>query len=447
MSFAEQKNEIRSRIFSALNAACGALSVSFPRLPTTAFETLAASPDSGLRFFFENKKKDVAVAAFSSAVPDKVFPRAHFRELEKFFPRNRTEISVAADSAYVPAPKIFAVGNFENPDEVFATLPVWQLSREGNFSRLCAHVFVEPADAERTTDALVEEFFHFKKIAETPIAPRAHPPLVPLGEVGGDCYSTHGAADALAEIAAGNFEKIVLARAKDFSVSGTQNFFTGAVLPALRERFLKSGCTIFFVADGVRECVGASPETLARVVGNTLETEALAGTAAANASPDEFLRDEKEAREHRLVLDFIVKKLRALGVDPCFSESPETLLLPNVRHLRTPIFAEISDEKIGIGDIVAALHPTPAMCGVPADAARRFIAKTEPFRRGIFSSPVGFVEAGGNGFFAVAIRCAEIFEKKIRLYGASGIVRGSRSEKESAEIDAKISAMTEIFAR
>lgn len=447
MSFAEQKNEIRSRIFPALNASRGALSVSFPRLPATAFETLAASPDSGLRFFFENEKKGVAVAAFSSSVPDNVFPRAHFRELKKKFPRKRTEISVADDGARVPAPKIFAVGNFENPDEVFATLPVWQLSREGNFSRLCAHVFVEPADAARTADTLVEEFFHFKKIAETPIAPCALPSLVSLGEVGGDRYSTRGVADSLAEIDAGNFEKIVLARAKDFSVSETKNFFAGAVIPALRERFFKSECTIFFVADGTRECVGASPETLARVVGSALETEALAGTAAANASPDEFLRDEKESREHRFVLDFIVEKLRALGLAPRFSASPETLLLPNVRHLRTPIFAEIPDGKIGIGDVVAALHPTPAMCGIPADAARRFIAKTEPFRRGIFSSPVGFIEAGGNGFFAVAIRCAEIFEKKIRLYGASGIVRGSRPEKESAEIDAKISAMTEIFAR
>lgn len=451
--------DLRSRILSALNAATTRnaqfLSLAFPRLPSAAFEALTCAPNSELRFFFENAERGIAVAAFSSAhVAETTFPPTSFSELENLFPKKRFAVSLDADPlASVPAPKIFVVGNFENAEKNFAIIPVWQISREENFSQISAHIALGQEPAERLANALAEDFSHFKKLAETPHAPEPAPTVLATGEVCGDWYFSRGVPAAMEKIDAGEFQKIVLARAKDFLISDEKNFPAGTLISSLRNRFLSSACTIFFANDGKEKSIaGGSPEVLARLTGTRFETEALAGTASANAHAEDFLSDEKELREHRFVVDFIEEKLRALGLSPQIRREPETRKLPNVIHLRTPISAEIptknsdkNSKKPTIGEIVAALHPTPAMCGVPAEASKRFIAENEPFPRGAFSSPVGFVDSNGDGFFAVAIRCAIFHGKKIRLFAGAGLVRGSRAAKEASEIDAKISALRSIL--
>jgi len=452
-------SELRSRLFSAINAAISSnakmLSVAFPRLPLVSFENLTLAPNSGLKFFFENAEKKIAVAAFSSKkISELTFPPTDFQDLENLFLKNRETFSLEkSDEESVPAPKIFVIGNFENSEKNSAELPVWQISREENFSKISAHVVLDLAPAEKIADALTEEFLHLKKITETPFAPEPAPKVLPSGEVGDDWYFSRGATDALKKIATGEIQKIVLARAKDFSISNEEKFPAGTFLDSLRERFLSSACTIFFAKnDAGTSVAGSSPETLAQLFGTHFETEALAGTAATSALAEDFLHDEKERREHRFVVDFIEEKLRKLGLFPQFPSEPETLVLPNVVHLRTPISAEIplkklggNEKKIRLGEIVAALHPTPAMCGVPAESARQFIAKTEPFPRGVFSAPIGFVDANGDGFFAVAIRCAIFSGKTIRLFAGSGLVRGSHVESEAHEIDVKISALRSIL--
>jgi len=451
-------SELRSRLFSTINAAISRdakmLSIAFPRLPSVAFENLALSKNSGLKFFFENSEKKIAVAALSSKnIPEPAFSPTNFREVENLFFKNHETFSLEkSDENSVPAPKIFVVGNFENSEKNSTALPVWQISREENFSKISAHVALELASAEKIADALVEDFLYLKKITETPFVPEPAPKVLPEGEIGGGWYFSRGAPSALKKIDAGEIQKIVLARAKDFSIFDEKKCPVGTLLDALRKRFLSSACTIFFAKnDAGTSVAGSSPETLAQLFGAHFETEALAGTATNSALAEDFLHDEKERREHRFVVDFIEEKLRKLGLSPQFPNEPRTLVLPNVVHLRTPISAEIpkklgvNEKKIRLGEVVAALHPTPAMCGVPAELARQFIAKTEPFPRGIFSAPIGFIDANGNGFFAVAIRCAIFSGKTIRLFAGSGLVRGSRVESEANEIDVKISALRSLL--
>lgn len=464
------RSEIAARLEDMRKRGAGTmLSVAFPRLPARAFADVALSPEAGLLFFFENAKFGVAEAAFSlGADTTEFFRNVRLRDLEKLLPERREEISAetpdgARDgkSAAVPAPKIFAAGTFSDPAGTLAAIPRWQMSREADSTRIAAHVFPSDESPETAADKIVAEFLRVRRLAGTP--PRLSPlPEIPREEeVGGNWYAADGgAAKALRAIESEAFRKIVLARAKDFFYADARAFPAETLLAALRERFLGSGCTVYFArtdADGeARKFLGATPETLVRARRGRLETEAVAGTAPTaaaeradasrgNVPPEaKLLSDEKELREHRFVVEDIAAKLRALGAEPRFPDAPQVLRLPNVRHLRTPISARVP-ATLTPGALAEALHPTPAMCGVPAKDAEKFIRETEPFPRGNFAAPIGFADSDGNGFFAVAIRCAEISPEKIRLFAASGLVGGSVPAKESAEIDAKFSAVASIL--
>lgn len=455
------RSEIAAGLEKMRERGSDAFSVAFPRLPADAFANIALSPESGLEFFFENAKIGIAQAAFSlGADTTKLSRNVRFRELEKLLPETRVRTSASAGAAEnpdVPAPKIFAAGTFSDSPAAgtLAAIPRWQMSREADATRLAAHIFPSDEAPEETAEKIIEEFLRIRNLAGTPPHFSPLPEILREEEVGGNWYADGGAAKTVKAIEAGEFRKIVLARAKDFFCENARAFPAETLLAALRERFLDSGCTVYFARtaeDGsaARKFLGATPEMLVRTHSGQLETEAVAGTLSANGfggnvPPDaQLLSDEKELREHRFVVEDIAAKLRARGADPHFPDTPQVLRLPNVRHLRTPISARFP-AKLNPGTLVEALHPTPAMCGVPAKKAEKFIRETEPFPRGNFSAPIGFSDSDGNGFFAVAIRCAEISPEKIRLFAASGLVSGSVPAKEFAEIDSKFSAVAALL--
>ena len=454
---ATPSTETLARLYSALEQAhangADMLSVVFPCLPVSAFDALARTTPVRTSFCFENEKKELAEAGldFRDAFPR--YEHFSFDTIEDLIPSNREVLFLNAESQHLsPAPKIFVTGTFDDSVAPFAAIPTWQLSRSATATRICAHISLKSAKIPSPREIL-SEYEQLKAAPETASGKMCLPEIQTATEVGGNTYATR-AACAIEKIESGAFEKIVLARAKDFTFSANGEFPAGALYSALRERFLQSGCTIFSARRSAQnpheKIIGATPELLVRIQNRKLETEDLAGTVTHDPkTPDacaaQLLNDDKERREHRLVVDFITEKLRTRGLTPDFPEIPEILRLPNVFHLHTPIEARIAPDKISIGQIVSALHPTPAMCGVPAASAKQFISATEPFPRENFSAPVGFVDADGNGFFAVAIRCAKIFENKIRLYAGSGLVKGSRPQKEYHEIEAKISALLSVF--
>lgn len=430
-----------------------ALSVGFPAMPASAFANIALSPESGLLFFFENTRKNIAEAALSfGAGKPKFFRNVRLSALEKLLPKIRVPAAPAdADELPRVAPKIFVAGTFSGTAGTLAAIPRWQMTRIGRRTFLSANVFPAEESPDEISDRLAEEYLRLFRLAGTPPKLTPLPEILREEEVGGNWYADGGAAKAVEAIEAGKFRKIVLARAKDFFVENARGFPAETLLAALRKRFLDSGCTVYFArtqADGAGEkFVGATPEMLLCADGLKLETEAVAGTAAtaARGNADALLSDEKELREHRLVVEDIAEKLRSLGASPRVPETPQLLRLPNVCHLRTPIEAEFPFSDGNLGKIVETLHPTPAMCGVPAHEAEKFIRETEPFPRENFSAPIGFLDKTRRGFFAVGIRCAKISSEKIRLFAASGLVAGSVPAKEFSEIDSKFSALAEIL--
>jgi menaquinone-specific isochorismate synthase len=152
----------------------------------------------------------------------------------------------------------------------------------------------------------------------------------------------------------------------------------------------------------------------------------------------------KEQLEHRLVVDSLASTFRELCADFSQDSSPSVLKLSRVQHLRTAFSGQLND---GVGDdsILRAFHPTPATCGSPCTAAARFISENEPFDRGWYAGPLGFVSRD-EAEFAVAIRSMLWLGRKTHVYAGAGIVDGSESEREWNELEDKIAGVLHLLA-
>jgi menaquinone-specific isochorismate synthase len=191
-----------------------------------------------------------------------------------------------------------------------------------------------------------------------------------------------------------------------------------------------------------------SPTAAARV---SLKTEALAGSAPRGATASEdaafaaaLQGEEKEQREHRQVLDFLARELAALGLKPEFSDRPGVRRFANVQHLHTPVLAALP-AGIRLLDVLARLHPTPAVGGVPRDRALALIRDLETVPRGLYAGAIGWIDAVGHGEFFVGLRSALIDGPRARLYAGAGIVAGSSPEKELIETEMKFQVMEEAL--
>ncbi|OJT17656.1 isochorismate synthase [Archangium sp. Cb G35] len=240
---------------------------------------------------------------------------------------------------------------------------------------------------------------------------------------------------AVETINAGGLQKVVLARAVE--VEGESSFDRVEVLARLREQNPRCATFLFRAPDGAA-FVGATPETLCRVEGRHLETEALAGSAAP-ALAGTLGGSDKDCREHEAVVRYILRALKPLTEQLDADAEPALLTLKNVVHLRTGIRAELR-EGVGVAELVAALHPTPAVGGTPRERALEFLVEHEALDRGWYAGPVGWV-GPGRAHQMVALRSARIKGSQARLFVGAGIVAGSSAEAEWRETEMKSLAM------
>jgi menaquinone-specific isochorismate synthase len=187
---------------------------------------------------------------------------------------------------------------------------------------------------------------------------------------------------------------------------------------------------------------GATPERLVSVRGRTVETDALAGTTGRGetSEEDEWLAaeladDSKNSHEHDLVADTIKQQLAPFAAS--VSAGPRRIRkLATVQHLWTPITATL-DRAEHVLSLVEALHPTPAVGGLPPERALETIRETEPFDRGWYAAPIGWVDAAGYGTFAVALRSAVTRGDTATLFAGVGIVSDSDPDREWDEVQLK----------
>jgi isochorismate synthase len=247
----------------------------------------------------------------------------------------------------------------------------------------------------------------------------------------------------LASVEAGEVEKVVQART--VRAIADRPFAVGAVLRALAERNPRA--TIFAAGRNETCFLGATPERLVSLSDGRAKIDCLAGTirlpgdaSEAEALADTILHDSKELHEHEVVARAIRESLAPVCASVEAPERPSIKRTADVQHLHTPITAT-TKPGVELFDLVERLHPTPAMGGYPREAAVAKIGELESFDRGWYASPVGWVDAAGNGDFAVAIRSALIEGNRARLYAGNGIVEGSDPAKEFEETELKLRAM------
>ena len=239
-------------------------------------------------------------------------------------------------------------------------------------------------------------------------------------------------------IRANDLRKVVLATAMDVTLCEPID------IPAVLERLRRTypSCYRFLVQpDGNGSFFGPPPERLVRKRGRTVLTEALAGSVPRGSTPEEdddharsLFEDRKLQHEQELVADAIADALGPFG-DLTVGEQT-VRKLTNIQHLHTPIDLDLQVDA-HVLDLVEALHPTPAVGGLPQSTAMATIRDVEPFDRGWYAAPVGWFDADGDGEFAVGIRSGVARETDVTLFAGNGIVADSDPDDEWDEIQPK----------
>lgn len=332
------------------------------------------------------------------------------------------------------------------PATVF--VPLWQVARSKGVYVAVANVMIAPGmpielvagriwQAHATFSAFDYAQFEEGDTAPVPVARKE------VGESGEHAQRVKAAIEAIER---GELSKVVLARALDLSKHKDWNPLES--LHALRAEYPTCFAFSFSAGDG-KSFVGATPEKILRIHKGRLHTEAIAGSAprAAHAREDAqlaraLLESDKDLREHGCIVEDIVSQLSLANIEAEAADGPRILPLANVQHLLTPIKASLP-EGVHLLDVLRALHPTPAVGGVPRAEAKKRIPEIEPFDRGLYAGALGWFNAQGEGEMVVGLRSALISGKQARLYAGGGIVAGSGPERETAETDWKFKVMLE----
>ncbi|WZH36584.1 MAG: isochorismate synthase [Microbacterium enclense] len=250
--------------------------------------------------------------------------------------------------------------------------------------------------------------------------------------------------EALEALRSGRLDKVVLARTlvADLPPDVPRAALVQALFDANPTAF-GFGFDLGTTADP-RVFFGASPELLIRRVGTDVRSVPLAGSLPRSADPEidraraaALATSSKDLGEHRFVVDAIAAALGPFCRSLHVPDRPDVVATPTMWHLGTTIEGVLEDPTVTSAELALALHPTPAVGGVPTADAVAAIAALEPVPRGPFAGPVGWTDATGDGEWALGIRSAEIVGRTIRLFAGAGIVSDSEPDREIEETGAK----------
>jgi menaquinone-specific isochorismate synthase len=249
---------------------------------------------------------------------------------------------------------------------------------------------------------------------------------------------------AIKSINDGDLEKVVLAR--DLTATSTSAIDARQLLKRLE---IEYPSTWLFLVDGL---VGATPELLVRLSKSLVTSRVLAGTIRKTGDEDRDLtlaaslaKSSKDLEEHEYAVRSVADALAPFCSSTNVPDSPFVLHLSNVMHLATDVTGVLNDsaKPTDIFTLISELHPSAAVCGTPTKKASELITELEQMNRGRYAGPVGWIDIHGDGEIALALRCGQISQDKlkIQIYAGCGVVAGSDPEKEFAESQAKLMPM------
>ena len=248
---------------------------------------------------------------------------------------------------------------------------------------------------------------------------------------------------AISKIRAGKIQKVVLAR--DIMAQLPEGFDIRTALVSLAKKY--PSCWVYSVAGNF----GASPELLVRVSHGQVSARVLAGTTSRgdNAEADvqksnALAASDKNLQEHRFAVESMVDALTPFCSTVDTDEKPFSLALPDLWHLASDVYGKLKN-NISVLDLAAFLHPTAAVAGTARAAAQELIAELEPFDRGGYAGPVGWIGADGDGEWAIALRGGFIEENVLTAFAGCGLVAESEPEAELAETELKFAPVRGAF--
>lgn len=255
---------------------------------------------------------------------------------------------------------------------------------------------------------------------------------------------------ALHRFDSSSLEKVVLSRT--LNIECEQDIDLNTLVARLQQRNPSGYSFAIPILGTDKTLVGASPELLVSRRGLAVLANPLAGSEPRHPDPvqdetlaKQLLASPKDRREHALVVEAVADALAPLCKRLKVPSEPELIQTPALWHLSTRIEGELASPRTTAIDLGLALHPTPAVCGYPVQAAHQAIADLEPHSRGLFTGMVGWSDAEGDGEWVVTIRCAEVERRRVRLFAGAGIVPGSCPEKELTETGTKFNTLLDAL--
>ena len=393
------------------------------------------SAPSGERRYFRDRSAKFEIAGVGKCLASK------FGEHEKF-DQHVGDSDIASQSVWFVALPFDANCALDSAWDPYrnsgCVLPEIELRRDGQ-----AHTLAVNLSANTSFDALRQRLH---ALAAPVKKCSIEPALVREVDDFGETKWTQVVQSGLQRIRSGSLRKIVLARARTYAASGPLD--SVAVLARLCA-FESSGFRFLIEAGQGKAFLGVTPERLLSRNGRLVRSEAIAGTrprgvdeVADRLLGESLLASEKDRREHEFVVERLREVLSGLSVSLRVDAEPRILRQAYVQHLATRMQAEIRAD-FSDADLVALLHPTPAVSGAPVPCAIKALGELETIGRGLYAGPVGIVSRD-KAEIAVAIRCARIDGATLKAYAGAGIVEGSIAADEWRETVHKLLAFERL---
>ncbi len=449
----EFHTHVRGVIAAAKQAGCQFFSIgaALPAIdPLRVIAALMQASHQPNHFYIEQPQAGDTVAACGQVTGAIASGEQRFQELQRFCQHTLNRLWAPPPAE----PRIFCQFAFRDGATTAvnrAFLPRWQIvQRHGQATlTLNGRVDTAPSAAVNLWQDWQLLWRTLATVLESP--PVCPPPLAiafPALAEQSQSFMT-GVTRALQLLEEEQLQKLVLACT--LTVEQPSGFHWLGTLQNLRQQY--HNCYIFSTGQDWQDIfLGASPERLVSIREGLLWADALAGSRPRGETDheDQQLRDglyhsPKERHEHQVIVEFLCQTLDQLGMTCEFPTEPRILELSNIQHLQTLIQARVC-QPIHILEIVAALHPTPAVAGYPRARARQWLEQLEAFDRNGYAAPLGWVTPQGEGEFIVGIRSAHLQGTRAHLFAGAGIVKGSQPEREWQEILLKLQAMMSALA-
>ena len=394
------------------------------------------------KLFWMNREKDFSVAGIGIADSIELDEPG---DNEKCF--QQFGISIADKH---PGARYFGGFNFNNQEnqnqiwEKFSSfsfvLPFIQLTFEHNTYSLSCHLWIESGEQPETKISAITEMLD-RISSDTDCSSLKLPELLDLSYNPDERNWIEQCQKALETFNSGGMEKIMLARQTVLEFSSCFS----PLLFLLQYPYPQNAVYRFYFEPQEHHAFFSfSPERLYRRNSDLLLTEALAGTFSKETincgdiqASEALLNSEKDIREHKFVKDMIYQELLKICSDIDMEKEVQVLQLNRLAHLYTRCAAKLKPEFKNDSAVLKLLHPTPAVGGVPKTEAMKHIMNLEPFSRGWYAGPVGWISHDAAEF-SVAIRSALVNGRFAYLYSGAGLVKGSNPFSEWEEVDQKI---------